>query len=420
MKRVVILGAGISGLVAAYTLHKIAKGSCQIHLLEKSDRVGGLIQTVRRQGVLFERGPRALRLKKDSSAEALIDELGLESELTLADRAASARYLLIDRKLHRLSPALLLRQGLLGALVRDFFRVKKLGGPEESVEAFFAKRYGQSFTELLIDPLARGIFGGDIGKLSMSASFPKAFELGQKSASLTRSLLFSKREQERLVSFKNGLARLPERLFEELSGKIEIELECEVQKMELGPEIRIETSRGLKRADLVIAATGAPNLLQLLERKEPFLEEIDFQSLTVASFAFERDPIKAKAFGFLVPSREHPTLLGMSFDSHIFPNSPHFRTSLIFRGHQSAELASEQANGLMRELFGLEAPGLASDHHIATSALPAFRLGHLARLQAHRIQNLLLAGNYLTCPSITACIDHAISAALTAARECHR
>ena len=57
-QKVVIVGAGISGLACAYRLKQLGI-PCLV--LEAEGRPGGVISTVRRDGYLFELGPHCPR-----------------------------------------------------------------------------------------------------------------------------------------------------------------------------------------------------------------------------------------------------------------------------------------------------------------------------------------------------------------------
>jgi len=72
----VVIGAGISGLVCAYRLKTLG---VDVALIEKSDRVGGVIQSERIDGFLIERGPNSSQGTEELLA--LVEELGITGEL---------------------------------------------------------------------------------------------------------------------------------------------------------------------------------------------------------------------------------------------------------------------------------------------------------------------------------------------------
>ena len=97
MKRVAIIGGGISGLAAAYELEQHRRNGAAIdwQLFEASDRLGGIVETTRRDGYVLEGGPDGWVSEK-SWARELVIELGLESELIYSNDATRKTYILID------------------------------------------------------------------------------------------------------------------------------------------------------------------------------------------------------------------------------------------------------------------------------------------------------------------------------------
>src|SRR5262245_23718577 len=108
MKRIIILGAGISGLSLGWFLKRRFGSRIKLQIFEKSSRAGGWIQTVREKGFLFEQGPRSLR-SHGSGLETLmlLEQLGMENEVIAANQASRNRYLWINKKLHRLPNGLI-------------------------------------------------------------------------------------------------------------------------------------------------------------------------------------------------------------------------------------------------------------------------------------------------------------------------
>src|SRR5687767_14496043 len=83
MKRVVVIGGGISGLAAAHRLSELSVAQpkpLEITLLEASNRLGGIIQTEARDGFIIERGPDAFISEKPEAVE-LARRLGVDSHL---------------------------------------------------------------------------------------------------------------------------------------------------------------------------------------------------------------------------------------------------------------------------------------------------------------------------------------------------
>jgi protoporphyrinogen/coproporphyrinogen III oxidase len=193
--QVIVVGAGISGLAAAYYLHQ--RGLAPI-VLEASSRSGGLIRTEHVDGFTIEAGPDSVLAAKPAATE-LMRELGLDAKIQDI-RPPGGAFVLRGSKLYRLPrPSLLgiplswralLSYDLLPwhARVRLALeptgrkrRIRAVAGSDpngdESVAAFFRRRFGPDTVDLIAQPLLGGIHAGDIEQLSMASLFPRLLEL---------------------------------------------------------------------------------------------------------------------------------------------------------------------------------------------------------------------------------------------------
>ena len=98
-KKVIVLGAGISGLTTAYLLHK---DGYDVTVLEKNDKVGGSIETVIENGLLFDRGPNSA-LETTPLIAQLVEELNLTEQFVYANKKGNKRYILRNNQLHALA-----------------------------------------------------------------------------------------------------------------------------------------------------------------------------------------------------------------------------------------------------------------------------------------------------------------------------
>ena len=89
-KKIVIIGAGISGLTTAYLLFK---EGYDVVVLEQKDKVGGSIETVNADGFLFDRGPNS-GLETTPLIQQLVKDLNLEDQFVYANREGNKRYIL--------------------------------------------------------------------------------------------------------------------------------------------------------------------------------------------------------------------------------------------------------------------------------------------------------------------------------------
>src|SRR5262245_57615607 len=234
MPRVVIIGAGISGLALANRLRQRQPGT-DITLLESDSRPGGKVRTEHRNGFVVEAGPNGFLETKPSTLQ-LCRDLGLGGELIAASEASRKhRFLFVNERLRALpgGPLGLLVTRLLGfrGKIGVMTELLRRGSPpqkDESVAEFFRRRMGRQAADVLGDALVTGIHGGDPELLSLEAAFPRAAEMEAKHGSVIRGFLRSakQRRQDALArgeppprtgtmwSFRQGLGRLVDSLAE--------------------------------------------------------------------------------------------------------------------------------------------------------------------------------------------------------------
>ena len=233
MPDVAVIGAGITGLTAAYELVRRGKS---VAVFEASARAGGLIRTERDHGFTIEAGPDSLLLSKPAGLE-LVGELGLDGEV-LRVRTPGA-FVLRGRRLYRLpSPSLLglplTWRALAGYdLLPGAARVRlaleprvrpRVSDEDESVGSFFRRRFGSEAVDLIAQPLLGGIHAGDIEQLSMQSLFPRLVELERTQGSVlgkkvTATIFREKRGQppfSPFASLRGGMQTLVDALLRRL------------------------------------------------------------------------------------------------------------------------------------------------------------------------------------------------------------
>jgi protoporphyrinogen/coproporphyrinogen III oxidase len=222
---IAIVGAGISGLAAAYELQR---RGVRVRVLEAAARVGGVITTDRFDGWVIDGGPDSLLVQKPA-AVALCRELGIADRLvsTLTPRTA---YILRDDRLHPIAEGSFLGFPItFGALARSsvFTVAGKLrmacevlvprgeGDEDESIGAFVRRRFGDEAVDYLAEPLLAGIHAGDVDRLSMRALFPRLVDAERSSGSIIRAfraLHIKPSSQGAFVSLPGGVAELVDAL----------------------------------------------------------------------------------------------------------------------------------------------------------------------------------------------------------------
>jgi len=372
--KIVIVGAGIAGLSAAWQLQH----AHEVILLEASDRVGGWIRTHHEEGAIFECGPRSLRFAEIPS---IIGELGLE--LVQAD--ASDKYLAVGGALEKLP------SNLVGALFSEVGR-KSLWGmlrylfsrkikADTSVQSHFEKSCGADFVDAFIDPLMAGIWAESPSKLSYQACFPK------------------RKKGAKVYSIKGGLQALPDAIAARVRADIRLNTRVEELK-----GTRVKTNAGWIEADRVICTVGAlvPGY------------RVPQTSLVTVSLGYVDAKLSYSGFGFLASSKEECELLGIVFDSELFPTmNGGFRTrlSVMMGGGRAPAVVGlsdavlrEKAEKYVRKYLGIE---VAPDVALVSKnihAIPAFPVGYLAERERLviecRTQGIELAGAQFYNPSI--------------------
>lgn len=365
--KIAILGAGISGLTAAFELKK--KG-IDFTLFEKENRPGGWIKTSFHQGALFEWGPRSLRLTDADATLNLIDEVGLTHEIIYASPHAKTRYILNKGKL---KPVRLLP--LVFQLARDLF-VSKSTHEDESVYDFFSRRFSPYIADHYVDPLVKGIYAGDAKALSMRSAFPKIWDMEKDSRSLLLGMLKQPRaKQTGIITLKNGL----ESLVCALSLRVEIQLKSEVQKLEFERgKVQIHLNDGMQEFDHVISTLPSYTLAKALPQSSlsEQLFKIPFASVGVVHLGYSKQVNPYKGFGYLVPTLEKEEILGVVFDSAVFPeqNGHPDQTRLTVMMSPSASLKEVATKTVAKHLQIQAAPDII-ESYVAKHAIPQYPVG---------------------------------------------
>ncbi|HMJ89040.1 MAG TPA: protoporphyrinogen oxidase, partial [Candidatus Acidoferrum sp.] len=230
MTSVAIIGGGITGLTAAF---RLKQRGIPVTVYEAGDRVGGVIQTVKRDGFLAECGPNSL-LETSPLIKDLVRDLNLESARLYSDPRAEKRFLVRGGESVELpgSPGQffgtkLFSAGAKARLFAEPFIRRSPVDVEESLGQFVLRRLGQEFLDYAINPFVAGVYAGDPMKLSVKQAFPKLHGIEQRYGSLILGQFLGARERKKRkevskqsapkLSFNDGLQQLTDTLHKELN-----------------------------------------------------------------------------------------------------------------------------------------------------------------------------------------------------------
>ncbi|MGH2637827.1 MAG: protoporphyrinogen oxidase [Rhabdochlamydiaceae bacterium] len=425
-KTIIILGGGISGLTLAYDLAK-HQDRFQIRLIEKSDHLGGWIDTDTSTGFFFEKGPRLFRGSRSPHFLALTKEIGLHSELIESKKEGQGRYLWMEGKLRKIP---IVSWDLVKGLIKEW-KAPPLKEIDESVWDFACRRFNQSIAEHIFDPLVVGIYGGDIRKVSVRSCFPLYKSLEEQHGSILKGLLKQQRfKGPFMFGFHRGMKSVIQRLQERTSIPFHLEEEV-ISIVQKNEKFQVKTSKGIYEADYLFSALPAPIIGKLLI---PELLNLSMEGVTIVNLGYGKNVLKKKGFGYLVSSKEKEDVLGVVFNSMTFPqyNRLPQETRLTVKLKNSMisddEARSLALKGLSKHL-GITAQPDVSMVIRAPRVFPQFLVGHHSRMQtleeelAKRYPCLKLVGNYLYGVGVNDCIARARSVAenfLNATASCSR
>ena len=446
MKRIAVVGGGLSGLAVSHALLARAEGELELLCLEAAERPGGRVGSSREQGFLCEWGAIGL-LDDEPSGLALVRTLGLEPRLVRAREEARARYLFRAGRLYEVpkSPGALLRSGLLPppALLRllcEPLVPRRRRAEGESVHAFGARRLGRTAADLLVDALASGVYGGDARALELESAFPALSRMEAEHGSLLRAL-FARRPaagaarstgpapRGRLLSFHDGLAELVLALSRGLGPRL-VFGEAVTRLSHLGGRgIRVHRATGapLDVDAVVVAAPAAEAAGMLRALDEPLaaaLSAIPTVDLAVVHLGFRTGALGPvpTGTGFLVPRGQGVRILGVLWPSQIFegraPQGSLLMTAMVGGAHDPEACALDERALLalvradLETTLGVRAPPYFVRVVRQPRGIPQYTLGHGARVRTidetvGRLPGLWLAGSSLRGVSLNACLAEA-------------
>jgi oxygen-dependent protoporphyrinogen oxidase len=454
MKRIAIIGGGISGLSAAFALEKQRRvgTSLEYVLFESSPRFGGVLVSERVDGCLVEAGPDSFLTEKPWASD-LCREVELGDQLIGSNDADRKTYILVKGRLvvipdglmfmvptkitpTALSPLFSARTKL--RMVREWFHPPRKADANETVASFVERHYGPEMVNRLADPLLSGIYGSEAAQLSVRAVLPRFAEMEATHGSLGRAMAAAARKtvpasaKPLFTSLKDGMQQLIEAIVSRLPASAlhaGSPVQC-IQRQDSGWVV--SAGYASDQFDAVIVATPAPAAAELLGMATADLASelrgIAYTSSITVNLGYDRSVRTSlpPGFGFLVPRSEGKRMLAATFVHNKFPHrAPEDRALLRCfiggaRNEQVLQSTDEEVVRMvrdeLRQILKLTADPIFTRICRWKSAMAQYGVGHLERLQ--RIETLLvqfpglaLAGNAYRGIGVPDCVRSGIEAA---------
>ena len=448
MKRIAIVGGGISGLAAAFALEERRRAgeALEFVVYESSPRFGGVLFTEQVEGCLIEAGPDSFLTEKPWAAD-LCRRLGIEDQLIGSNDADRKTYILVKGKLvpmpdglmfmvpTQLSPAILsslFSPATKLRVAREWWYPARASNGDESVAALVERHYGAEMVDRLADPLLAGVYGGEAAQLSVRAVLPRFVEMESKYGSLGRGMLAARKNVQRSLpapsifsSLKGGMQQLGEALVAKLPAEA-LRANSPVQAVQRQDRgWVVSAGYASDQFDAVIVATPATAAAPLLEiasaELASELRAISYSSSVTVALGFDQNVRVAlpPGFGFLVPRREGKRLLAATFVHNKFPHRAPKDIAVVrcflggSRDEQVLQLTDENILNIvrdeLRQILGVKADPLFTRLYRWKGAMAQYTVGHLERLD--RIEGLVkplpglaLAGNAYRGIGVPDCI----------------
>jgi protoporphyrinogen/coproporphyrinogen III oxidase len=447
---VIVIGAGISGLTAAYAA---LQAGVEVLVLESGPSPGGKLRSSRVGGYTFDWGPNGF-LANVPDTLALVRALRLDDALLPAAEEAGRRYLYWDGALRPVptTAGAFLRSefvstpGKLRALAEAV--LPHVGRREESVQDFLARHFGFEVARVFAGPFVQGISAGDPRQLSLDAMFPRLRALEGSHGSLLRGLVAARRGaraadaaqgEPRLTSFRDGgVQRLTDALHAALGDRVKTGVRVTGLRPRGRPGsplgIAVDTAEeGVFEAEQVISAVPAYAAADLLRAGAPeaaaALEGVRYVDVHVIGLGYARVdvPHPLDGFGYLVPRGQRVRSLGALWSSAVFPEqAPAGGVALRVMAGGALDpgfsaLGDDEAVAAARRDLEVTMGITAEPEEVHVTrwrrALPQFTLGHRERVRSARqlastaLPGLRLAGDYLDGMGLNDAVRTATAAA---------
>lgn len=442
-RKVIVLGAGISGLATA---HWLKKDGFDVQVLEPKSEAGGAMVTVMKEGFLIDLGPNS-GLETTPLISEIVNDVGLKDEMIYANEESNKRYIFKNDELHALptSPPAFLKTKLFStkAKLRVFgepFVGRSNDGYYQSVAEFVKRRLGEEFLDYAIDPFVSGVFAGDPYKLSVKSAFPKLYRLEEVYGGLVKGMFKGAKERRRraeqskqsakMFSFLNGMQSFPKAIANNLQNGVEYNCNIEsIEKVEKGYKIIYKSGEVVKEStgDILLSTMPVHKAVQYFSKFDDNFAshagDIFYPPVLVLYLGYKKEQIgkELDGFGYLIPSKMKKNFLGAIWSSTIFPNrAPEGCASftLFIGGARKPNLFDTDTNTLIEtavkefsEIMNVSGKPVLKEYKQWRKAIPQYNLGYIEHEKyfdefENNNPGIFLSGNYRGGISVGDCIKN--------------
>ncbi|WP_062353173.1 protoporphyrinogen oxidase [Bacillus kwashiorkori] len=455
METVLIIGGGITGLMAAYELQKWQQqhpGKFRIRLVEASSELGGKIATKHQSDFIIETGADSIVTRKAAHL-AVFEELGLTGKFVFNETGKSYIYRNGQLKLipsdtvfgipagveSLAKSQLISAEGKVAAL-KDLYTKNDTFTGDHSIGEFLEYFLGEELVAEQIKPVLSGVYSSNLSDLSINTTLPFLLDYKNKYGSIINGLEVHKEQfqadgKNKFFSFPGGLKTLIESLEKNLT-EVEISKNCKVEQINKktnGYKVFFHNGEICEAKNVVIAIPSS-QAAKLFEERAIAEELASFKNKSMVSvyigFQLASSELPMEGTGFITADNrsgvicnactwtsrkwKHTSLNGNLLVRLFYKSSnPHFQELIAMN---EDELLATALTDITQSI-GLNAKPMTYEFTKWTNNMPAYEMDHkikvthLEKKFEQEYPGLFLAGCSYYGVGIPDCIDNGIAIA---------